>query len=174
MGTRADFYTKSGNKFTWLGSIAWDGFPENIDFNVLYSKTATEFKKHVKDFLSKREDATSPKDGWAWPWETSHTTDYAYVFERGKVKTSHFGSVFFDPFNHTKIQQFISSIQCVIELFKGDPTIFPDTTPTALEARLSQYESEIQYPKGNIPFPDMTKVQNVDFGKRSGLIVVSA
>jgi hypothetical protein len=32
--------------------------------------------------LKKREDATVPDKGWPWPWKTSHTTDYSYVFNK--------------------------------------------------------------------------------------------
>ncbi len=30
MGTRADFYTRTGDRLEWLGSIAWDGHPSSL------------------------------------------------------------------------------------------------------------------------------------------------
>jgi hypothetical protein len=100
MGTRADFYTITGKNLMdpmeWCGSIAWDGNPKGIDENILLATTKEEFKKAIKDTLSKREDFTSPALGWPWPWEDSNTTDYAYVFINTRVLTSNFGSNYFE------------------------------------------------------------------------------
>lgn len=35
MGTRADFYVKRTDHLLWLGSIAWDGYPDGIDESVI-------------------------------------------------------------------------------------------------------------------------------------------
>ena len=80
MGTRADFYIGKGIDSKWLGSIAWDGFPENIDNNILTSDKEDVFCQRVETFLMNREDASKPEDGWPWPWSDSNTTDYTYTF----------------------------------------------------------------------------------------------
>ncbi len=109
MGTRADFWTRDNKgKMDWLGSIGWDGYPDGIDDSLLKSKNIQQFKKEVKKFLTDRmkdctvcngtqqdptgkhsicfecptKDSTFPEEGWPWPWETSRTTDYAYVFDK--------------------------------------------------------------------------------------------
>jgi hypothetical protein len=82
MGTRADFYVGRGEKAEWLGSVAWDGHPENFRA-ILKAKTETAFRKAVAKELKQRDDATLPADGWPWPWKDSHLTDYAYAFEGG-------------------------------------------------------------------------------------------
>lgn len=97
MGTRADFYVGKGTEAEWLGSIAWDGYPGGIDDYVLDSQDEKRFRTNVDTFLSQREDATYPKDGWPWPWEDSRTTDYAYCFFDEKVWASCFGNEWFDP-----------------------------------------------------------------------------
>ena len=97
MGTRADFYVGRGEKAEWLGSIAWDGYPDGIDKPVLKAKDEAKYRKLVQDFLGSRDDCTKPEDGWPWPWEDSRTTDYAYAFDGGKVHGSCFGSKWFDP-----------------------------------------------------------------------------
>jgi len=102
MGTRADFYTrneKSETKMDWLGSIAWDGYPDGIEQPLLKAKTEKSFKKALSNFFKDRTDVTLPKDGWPWPWDDSRTTDYAYIFENGKVMASCFGDQLFDPLN---------------------------------------------------------------------------
>jgi len=97
MGTRADFYVGRGEQAEWLGSIAWDGYPEGIDKQLLNCTGEAAYRHAVADFLSKRRDKSLPDDGWPWPWETSHTTDYAYAFDGEKVHASCFGSNWFDP-----------------------------------------------------------------------------
>lgn len=96
MGTRADFYIAREDGLEWLGSIAWDGYPEGIDEGVLSARSADEFAGALKTFASDRDDFTSPERGWPWPWETSHTTDFAYVLIEGEgVVFSSFGG---DPY----------------------------------------------------------------------------
>jgi hypothetical protein len=81
MGTRADFYIGRGLESEWLGSIAWDGYPDGISNEILVSSTEEGYRDRVVSFLNARDDASLPKDGWPWPWEDSHTTDYAYAFD---------------------------------------------------------------------------------------------
>ena len=81
----------------WLGSKGFDGYPDGIDEKVLKSTDEQEYEKVVADFLSSANDATFPNQGWPWPWNDSRTTDYAYIFENGKVMSSCFGGPLFDP-----------------------------------------------------------------------------
>jgi hypothetical protein len=97
MGTRADFYVGRGDQAEWLGSIAWDGYPDGIDKQLLNCTGEAAYRRAVADFLSEREDKSLPGDGWPWPWETSATTDYAYAFDAERVHASCFGSGWFDP-----------------------------------------------------------------------------
>jgi hypothetical protein len=96
MGTRADFYVGRGDSAEWLGSIAWDGYPDGIDKQVLGCHSPEAFRHAVATFLAERRDKTLPDQGWPWPWNTSSTTDYAYAFDDG-VHASCFGSAWFDP-----------------------------------------------------------------------------
>jgi len=97
MGTRADFYVGRGEKAEWLGSIAWDGYPDGIDPKLLKSETEEDYRYNLKQFFEEREDVTLPENGWPWPWEDSRTTDYAYAFDVGKVWASCFGNKWFNP-----------------------------------------------------------------------------
>lgn len=90
MGTRADFYMGRGKDAEWLGSIAWDGYPEGIDKKILLAEIESEFRNFVSTFLQ-REDGTLPEQGWPWPWEDSNTSDYAYAFDNGVVYGTCFG-----------------------------------------------------------------------------------
>lgn len=96
MGTRADFYIGRGLSAEWIGSIAWDGYPDGIDKQVLGCQSPEAFRHAVLHFLAERKDKTLPENGWPWPWETSSTTDYAYAFDDG-VHASCFGSPWFNP-----------------------------------------------------------------------------
>ena len=94
MGTRADFYIGRGPQARWLGSLAWDGYPDGIDAAAANRHATTEagFLEALVP-LKAREDWSQPeRDGWPWPWDDSGTTDYAYALDGGTVFVSRFGS----------------------------------------------------------------------------------
>jgi hypothetical protein len=97
MGTRADFYVRKESQMKWLGSIAWDGYPDGIEEKILNAKTESEYESEVDSFLKNEDSATFPDEGWPWPWDDSRTTDYSYIFDNGKVMASCFGYSLFDP-----------------------------------------------------------------------------
>lgn len=126
MGTRADFYVGRGKDAEWIGSIAWDGYPGGITpkdkpwrvgGHLFQSKTAATFRKRLAAFFDGREDVTMPDHGWPWPWENSHTTDYSYAFDGGRVYASCYGHRWFNPMRREPQEH-------------GDdkPTVFPDMT----------------------------------------------
>lgn len=96
MGTRADFYDGRGQDAEWLGSIAWDGYPEGIEGKILRTTNAKAYREHVQRYVESREDGTLPEMGWPWPWDDSGTTDFAYAFDNGRVYASCFGSEWTD------------------------------------------------------------------------------
>lgn len=89
MGTRADFYIGKGKDAEWIGSIAWDGYREGIDKQVLNCCSAEAFRHAVERFLASRDDAIYVKDGWPWPWDTSSITDCSYWFFDDRVWDAH-------------------------------------------------------------------------------------
>lgn len=134
MGTRADFYKGRGEEAEWLGSIAWDGYPEGVPSNVVKAATEKEFDEAVNE-LKKRKDWTSPEEGWPWPWNDSHTTDYAYAWD-GKVYAGGFGGHWHDTKNEVDEDKWE----------KLEPAIYPN----------------------------MKERKNVQFGEKSGTIILSA
>ncbi|MNK70392.1 hypothetical protein D3C87_898100 [compost metagenome] len=139
MGSRADFYVGRGDKAEWLGSVAWDGYPDGFDRDgLLNAATEQQFREAVASELANRRDGTTPEMGWPWPWKTSKTTDYAYAFDGGRVLGCGFSQFWFDA---------------------------------ALAAEVLDQE-EVRVDEVKPEFPDMTAVQNVDFGSRSGVIVI--
>src|SRR2546421_1262215 len=95
MGTRADFYLGRGKDMKWLGSTAWDSYPEGIPDTIKNAKSEAEYLRAIEGFSLVREDWTPPEQGWPWPWEDSGTTDYAYAFDGGEVWVSPFGDGWF-------------------------------------------------------------------------------
>lgn len=75
----------------WLGSIAFDGYPEGLPAFILNADSETYWVNDVGAMLQGRDDATLPAQGWPWPWPDSRTTDYAYTFEGGVVLACAFG-----------------------------------------------------------------------------------
>lgn len=97
MGTRADFYVGRGQDAEWLGSIAWDGYPDGLPEEILAITDETAYRAAVALFLKERDDGTVPEMGWPWPWTDSRTTDYAYAIDGERVWASCFGYEWFDP-----------------------------------------------------------------------------
>lgn len=97
MGTRSDFYVKKEKQMEWIASKSFDGYPDGIDKHVLESKTEEEYRENLNFFFTGKDDVTLPEDGWPWPWNDSNTTNYAYIFENGKVMASYYGGILFDP-----------------------------------------------------------------------------
>lgn len=108
MGTRADFYTREKDgKMKWLGSIAWDGYPDGIPESILKTRTKSTYTRLVNKFINGEDSGTKPEDGWPWPWNDSNTTDYAYIFEKDKkVYSSNYGSKWFNPLNPPEDDEF--------------------------------------------------------------------
>jgi hypothetical protein len=146
MGTRADFYVGRGPEAKWLGSVAWDGYPEDIlhdssDEMLAEAHTELDFTAGVAVIASNRDDFTRPEQGWPWPWGTSSTTDYAYAWDNG-LWISSFGGPWL-------------SIHEAEVLCKADDA--------------DEYEENLNRPRA--VFPDMSDKKNVTLGKRSGLMV---
>jgi len=105
MGTRADFYVGTGPDAEWLGSLAFDGYridemeerhadktADNAECWAIKTATAEQaYRDAVAKLLKLNDDATTPDQGWPWPWENSHTTDYAYAFVDGACKSFPWG-----------------------------------------------------------------------------------
>jgi hypothetical protein len=91
MGTRADFYVGRGVSAQWIGSIAMDGYPAGEPESVLKVSSEEEWRAGVADLLNHIEHATSPEQGWPWPWDNGHLTDYSYSFAEGRVWVAKFG-----------------------------------------------------------------------------------
>lgn len=93
MGTRADYYFGDPNKpseLTWVGSTAWDGYPEGKPDALIEAKTIEEYRAELAR-IAGEDDWSDHGTGWPWPWETSNTTDFAYTFWKGMVWIACFG-----------------------------------------------------------------------------------
>lgn len=91
MGTRADFYVGRGTNAEWLGSIAYDGYPDGHPETLLEIADEAQYRAAVQAILDDVDSATKPEEGWPWPWDDSNTTDFAYAFDDGAVWQSCFG-----------------------------------------------------------------------------------
>jgi hypothetical protein len=93
MGTRADFWIGVGETAEWIGSVGWDGYEwaQNPECDLRTAFKPEEFRAAVAAIAESRKDFTSPEEGWPWPWDTSHTTDYAYCLTPAGVRIFSFG-----------------------------------------------------------------------------------
>ncbi len=167
MGTRADFYIKDHHIMTWLGSVAYDAYPDGVDSAVLKAKNRNRFQTAVLDFFHDRDDeATYAIEGWPWPWEDSNTTDYAYVFDVQKKQT--FISCFGTPYYTLKdSQRFDTAYERWYK--KQDENADVDKYP---EPDFDKFLVKIKRTK-KFNFPNMKAIQNIKLeGSASGLIVI--
>ncbi len=90
MGTKADFYIKSGDALEWQGSLEWDCNEELIPDEIVQSSCKEEFIINLENALKIRKGFHPLETGWPWLWNTSKQTDYAYILveEKGTVYIS--------------------------------------------------------------------------------------
>lgn len=151
MGTRADFYIRKREDektiMEYLGSVAFDGYPEGFSnqagITALTSHNEAEFKAAVLEILNSRDDASLPEKH-GWPW----------------------------PWNDSLLTDFAYVFD------GGDVHGFCFGRPFDLQKRLSDGDSdndleEEETDKIGGYFPDMAGIKNVDYERRSGLIVIS-
>jgi hypothetical protein len=170
MGTRADFYTAKSEGIEWKGSVAFDGYsiaeadekdlsPNDkekrtqnfLECEIKKCSDETTFNELLSEYFKNRDDVTLPNEGWPWPWENSKLTDETYLFKDGKVW----------------------------RMYRHDGEYEDCTTPcyfAAVVDKLHDDEGDIIEPSEKLVLnvPDMTHLKNVQLGKKSGLIIVSA
>jgi len=170
MGTRADWYIGRGDKAEWLGSTAWDGNPGSIEEGgFLGSKTADDFRAAVNKFLASRDDGTVPSQGWPWPWEDSGTTDYSYALDDGVVYITCFGHGWYS------YEEWKAHEAEVNEYYRAHKELAEKGLDNdAIHDKLGDEPDGLWENDSDDPcvFPNMKDVQNVTFGRRSGVIIL--
>lgn len=125
MGTRADFYVGRDPKtMEWLGSIAFDGYPDGIPESVPQATSEEQYRAAVAEMFGDCDDATLPEQGWPWPWDNSATTDYAYAYDEEEVHASCFGRPWIPVSEH--LAQDEDQQEKYME--GGEEAAFPDMT----------------------------------------------
>lgn len=196
MGTRADYWIKGKNKaMTWMGSTAFDGYPDGphgIEHKLQFAKDLKTFKKELKAFFAGRmseckvcngtgkdptetystclecpsDDVTLPNEGWPWPWESSRTTDYSYIFDKetSQVVISGYGGQTFTPEDSLRYDKYKARI-------RKHNDAHPDSMKDELES--DDWLAKYSKCKVEIVFPDMTIVPgNIFRSSKSGVMVL--
>lgn len=147
MGTRCDFYTVNDTKkLVWVGSYGWDGNPGGVQEMMGIHKSTSQgnYVKRIVDYLKANDGYIAGEDGWPWPWETSATTDYYYIFHEDKVYVGAWGGEL------VEINIYLKHEDSICEEEDG----------------FEEYFSGVKF-----ELPDMSKIQKVDYGKGSGIMV---
>lgn len=158
MGTRADFYVGRGKTAVWLGSVAWDGY--EVGNEIPFAKTEIDYRAAVEKLLAERDDATLPVDGWPWPWKNSSLTDYAYAFDDGVVYRTEYPVR--DDEHTDELVGYEKS--WVAHLKTGG---WAEVEPPYIQTVGSGFCEQ-----NALDFPDMSKIQNVTLGGRSGVMLI--
>lgn len=169
MGTRADYYIGRGEKAVWLGSIATDGHIDSQSEGILLAKTQDDFTRAVTGEIEGRRDGTQPSQGWPWPWKTSNTTDYSYAFEDGEVYVCCFG------YRWATYGEWQANVKAIHDWCEKNRALESEgLDEEAVEAKIGTMpDSVLDTDDKECVFPDMTDVQNVSFGSRSGMMIIS-
>lgn len=149
IGTRADFWIGRGEQAEWLGSVAWDGYPSGIaQQKVTIVKTGEETT--VLESTTEREFRQRLKLMFALRDDATRP-EQGWPWPWATSATTDYAYTFDDG------RVWVSNF--------GSPWCSREELE-ALEAKGGALE-------GPAPvFRDMTAVQKVDLGKRSGLIVL--
>lgn len=91
--TSADFYIAVGKAYHWLGSIARDGSPVEMDEAGLFGPAPNEgvytentYREVLADlFAEPGANAVGAGAEWPWDYPSSAGTDMVYVFKLGAV-----------------------------------------------------------------------------------------
>ena len=151
MGTRADFYLRKNEQMIYCGSIAWDGY--EID-EVANATDEQSYLSLLKVFLLSRTDGSFPdKHGWPWPWKNSKLTDEIWVWD--------------------------CETNAIWRGWKRVGEYEDHTTPYLFYKGVEQQGIDDNYNEVDVDgavswlLPDMSDIQNVTMGTRSGLLVFS-
>ena len=146
MGTRADFYATDDlatmKAEDWLGSFAWDGHAGGVALGAVVAPHEAAFLANVAVFRERDDWSEPDQDGWPWPWETSATTDFVYVWDRGRGQCRVIGSA-------------------------QEETDLLARTRAGEEVTEAEW---LDPPR--LTFPDMSEFKRAPRGLRSGLIVL--
>ena len=160
MGTRADYYIGRGKDAKWLCSTAWDGDPDGMSDDLLDATTEDAFIGALAAHCETRNDVTVPADGWPWPWEDSNTTDYAYALDEDQVWVSCFGRGWATTEAWREYRKLILAWNKRYRERDNEDPEDPRPTEPGTEEK-------------TCIFPNMEEIQNVTFGPRSGVVVLS-
>lgn len=106
MGTRADFWIEGENTMEWIGSVAYDGHPENFveEFKIT---DVEEFRERIRSFIAGVDHGTLPERGYPFGWSETLRSDHVYVFREKYNKvyealpshwdTSYTRGIYIDP-----------------------------------------------------------------------------
>jgi hypothetical protein len=148
MGTRADFYIGRGDKAEWLGSIAWDGYPAGIAGHRNGTSAGDVKKSPILTAKTPRAFRKAVADELA-SRDDATTPDMGWPWPWTTSSTTDYAYAF------DKGKVWASGF--------GHSWFNP----------LRKEPDDSARPK-TVVFPDMSSVQNVDLGGRSGLIIVQA
>lgn len=147
MGTRADFYIETDGQLEWQGAIAWDGY--------CVSESEGDTDSVEKNVLL----ATDP--------ESFKTALKAFAETRDDWTAPEEGWPW--PWEDSRTTDFAY----VHKNGKLDVYIFGRPHRIDGEFLVQDEDSDEEVPKWN-GFPNMKDRQNVQYGKKSGVIIVSA
>lgn len=141
---------------------------------LLAATTVDEARAAMHWVIDGRDDGTPAASGWPWPWEDSQTTDYAYAYEDGEVYVSNYGSAWYQPHKGEDCPS--DAAWEAVEAADNDRKAARrngHNDPQALvAAELAYRQAADNANRKAATFPDMTAVQDVNWGAGSGIVII--
>ena len=133
MGTRAQFFVGNpqdvaGRK--WLGTVAWDGYPDGDVGDTLEDVTTEEgFVIAVAGIAAERRDFCDPaKHGFPFPWHDDlFLTDCTYAFFDGRMQFTYFHSGWIDLAEYLKEGEEGEQVRAAYNARRSD--VLPSNVP---------------------------------------------
>lgn len=144
MGTRADFYIGRGEDAEWLGSVGWVAHPAGFSHRPALFAAKSEQEFRLEVAAELATRNDSTVPEQGWPWPWANSSNTCYVY------------------------------------------VFDDGRVLSTNASQKYYEDPVRFwfdPAGNEmvavepltqEWPDMTHIQKVTLGRRSGIVIVGA
>lgn len=128
MGTRAQFFVGDPRDLEnreWLGTIAWDGYPDGDCAALAKASSEVGFRALVKHLKDTRRDFCDPaKNDFPFPWKDDlFLTDCTYALFDGAVQYSSFHTGFIP------LAEFLAADEEAREAYFERPDSLPEDVP---------------------------------------------
>jgi len=159
---QTDFYSFKGNSaITYLGSIGFGGFPNELPRHLFVGKSIEDWEVEVRKFIANRDDkdGTPAAWGWPWPWKSSTYTDITYIYgdlenTGAELYFCEFGSPYISATRYLEMEDLLAKHDEKNNISQWTDKMFEELEEWSLLEK-KRYSAE------KILFPDMSQYRKI-------------